>query len=84
MVFQTTLVLDSSTAAYGKPAPLNFTVIFDPPIELDPDKTHKLALISANIWYSWHNISAGNNKFRYSADGGGLGGLGDQQRRQCH
>ncbi len=67
MGFETTLVLDSSTAS-GIAS--NFTVYFNPPIELDNTKTYELALISANIWYSWHNIHEKNNKFRYSPDNG--------------
>ena len=66
MPFQTTLFLDSSSAS-GVSS--NFTVYFNPPIELGVTKTYELALISANIWYSWHNITAKNNKFRYSPDG---------------
>ncbi len=67
MGFETTLVLDSSTAS-GISS--NFTVYFNPPIELDTTKTYELALISANIWYSWHNIHKRNNKFRYSPNNG--------------
>ena len=66
MPFQTTLFLDSSSAS-GVSS--NFTVYFNPPIELGVNKTYELALISANIWYSWHNITAKNNKLRYSPDG---------------
>ena len=66
MPFQTTLFLDSSSA-FGVSS--NFTDYFNPPIELGVTKTYELALISANIWYSWHNITTKNNKFRYSPDG---------------
>ena len=66
MPFQTTLFLDSSSA-YGVSS--NFTVYFNPPIELGVPRAYKFALISANIWYSWHNITAKNNKFRCSPDG---------------
>ena len=54
MPFQTTLFLNSSSAS-GVSS--NFTVYFNPPIELVVTKTCELALISANIWYSWHNIT---------------------------
>ena len=66
MPFQITLFLDSSSASEVSS---NFTVYFNPPIELGVTKTYELALISANIWYSWHNITTKNNKFRYSPDG---------------
>ena len=66
MPFQTTLFLDSSSAS-GVSS--NFTVSFNPPIELGVTKTYELARISANIWYSCHNITTKNNKFRYSPDG---------------
>ena len=66
MPFQTTLFLDASSAS-GVSS--NFTVYFNPPIELGVTKTYELALISTNIWYSWHNITTKNNKFRYSPDG---------------
>ena len=66
MPFQTRLFLDSSSAS-GVSS--NFTVQFNPPIKLGVTKTYELALISANIWYSWHNITAKKNKFRYSPDG---------------
>ena len=66
MPFQMTLFLDSSSA---NGVSSNFTVYFNPPIKLGVTKTYELALIFANIWYSWHNITAKNNKFRYSPDG---------------
>ena len=67
MPFQTTLFLDSSCAS-GVSS--NFTVYFNPPIELGVTNTYDLALISVNIWYSWHHITAKkNNKSRYSPDG---------------
>ena len=68
MVFQTTLFLDSGSAESGSSG--NFSVYYNPPIELDINKTYELALISADLWYSWHNIKASNNKFRYSNNSG--------------
>ena len=65
MPFQMTPFLDSSSASGVS---YNFTVYFNPQIELGVTKTYELALISANIWYSWHNITT-QNKFRYSPDG---------------
>ena len=59
MPLQTTLFLDSSSAS-GVSS--NFTVYFNPLIELGVTKTYELALISANIWYSWHNTTTKNNK----------------------
>lgn len=68
MPFQTALFLDSRSASGSSS---NFTVYFNPPIELDITKTYEVALISANVWYSWHNITSKNNKFRYSPIGDG-------------
>lgn len=68
MTFQTTLFLESESSNSGTSS--NFTVYYNPPIELDVNKTHELALISADRWYSWHNVSTSNNKFRYSDNGG--------------
>ena len=65
MPFQTTLFLDSSSPS-GVSS--NFIVYFNHPIKLGVTKTYELALISANICYSWHNITT-KNKFRYSPDG---------------
>ena len=61
MPYQMTLFLDYSSAS-GVSS--NFTVYFNLPIGLGVTKTYELALISANIWYSWHNLTAKNNKFR--------------------
>ena len=63
MSFQTTLFLTSDSASGSSS---NFTVYYSPPIELDTTKTYELALISANLWRSWHNVTPKNNKFRYS------------------
>ena len=43
----------------------NFTVYFNPPIELDLNKQYKVALVGSDIWYSWYNVTNGNNKFKY-------------------
>ena len=68
MPFQTALFL-SSEAASGSSS--NFTTYYNPPIELDNTKTYELALVSAEIWRSWRNITPKNNKFRYSPSGEG-------------
>lgn len=38
---------------------------FRPPLELDLNKQYEVALVNANIWYSWFNITAENNKFKF-------------------
>ncbi|DAC81749.1 TPA_asm: penton [Trichoplax MELD virus] len=62
MVFETTLFFDSKKAI-GKDE--NFTTYFNPPLLLDIKKIYKVALIAAEIWYSWYNITSKNNKFKY-------------------
>lgn len=46
----------------------NFIVQFTPPIPLDQDLRYECALVKANLWYSWYNISAdkGNNQLTYN------------------
>lgn len=43
---------------------------FNPPLQFQED--YEIALVSANMWYTFYNITAalGNNIFRYSPDGG--------------
>jgi len=49
----------------------NFTVHFPSGIplqeHLDSLRSHEIALVAADLWYTWHNIKAsyGNNTFRY-------------------
>ena len=64
------LIFLSSVGASG--VSHNFTVNYDKPIVLqDPKlstrKKYQIGLVSANIWYSWHNIDAdfNNNTLRY-------------------
>ncbi|EDV18724.1 uncharacterized protein TRIADDRAFT_62799 [Trichoplax adhaerens] len=52
-----------SKKAIGKDE--NFTTYFNPPLLLDIIKIYKVALIAAEIWYSWYNITSKNNKFKY-------------------
>lgn len=49
----------------------DFTVIFTPAISLDKNKKYYISLDSANLSYSWYNVSSsyGNNTFKYSHDG---------------
>lgn len=59
---QTTLFFDSSKGCGSSD---KFTVDFNPPIALDENKNYSIGLVSADIWYSWYNITNNNNKFRY-------------------
>ena len=47
-----------------------FTTRFNSPIELDKNKRHEIALVNLETYYSFPNIDATNNYFRYSPDGG--------------
>ena len=55
----------------GVNKPHNFLVKFNPPLKLDPQFKHFLALDRLSMTYSWHNIrsSYGNNKIKYTHDG---------------
>ena len=57
--------LDSTTATLLNETSDNFTVDFNPPINLVG--SWEMGLIKANLWYSWYNISAekNNNLMRY-------------------
>ena len=56
----------------GRSCPDDFTIKFDPPMHLDSNMRHELALDRASMTYSWHNINAayGNKTTKYSKDGG--------------
>jgi len=62
------LKLDSSTTKQNSQ---NFTIQYPGGLTLNTDpnrtKTYEVALITANLWYSWHNIDAdfSNNTLRY-------------------
>ena len=43
---------------------------FSPPLQLSEGKSYEMALVNLETYYSFPNIHAGNNSFRYSADGG--------------
>ena len=51
--------------------PHDFLVKFNPPLKLDPQFKHFLALDRLSMTYSWYNIrsSYGNNKIKYTHDG---------------
>ena len=61
----TTLFFDSKK---GSGRSENFKVDFNPPLEMNIHDTYEMALISAEIWYSWHNITNENNTFVYAAN----------------
>ena len=44
----------------------NFVTSFNPPLQLNIKKSYEMALISSQMWYSWHNITSLNNNFYYS------------------
>ena len=56
---ETTWFFDSEQVNNG--VSQNFTVPFSPPIQLDSGKRYEVGLISADIWYSWFNITSNNN-----------------------
>ena len=55
----------------GVNKPHDFLVKFNPPIKLDSQFKHFLALDRLSMTYSWYNIrsSYGNNKIKYTHDG---------------
>ena len=55
----------------GVNKPHDFIVKFNPPLKLDPQFKHFLALDRLSMTYSWYNIrsSYGNNKIKYTHDG---------------
>ena len=50
----------------------DFTVRFNPPLELDKNKKYYVGLGSMNMAYSWYNVSSNynNNTLKYSQDSG--------------
>ena len=64
MVFKSTLYLNSKNKG-GRSE--NFSVYYNPPMELDYTKQYEIGLANCYLWYSWYNISEaiGNNIFRY-------------------
>ena len=55
----------------GVNKPHDFLVKFNPPLKLDPQFKHFLALDRLSMTYSWYNIgsSYGNNTIKYTHDG---------------
>ena len=55
----------------GVNKPHDFLVKFNPPLKLDPQFNHFLALDRFSMTYSWYNIrsSYNNNKIKYTHDG---------------
>ena len=55
----------------GVNKPHDFTVKFNPPLKLDPQFKHFLALDRLSMTYSWYNIrsSYNNNTIKYTHDG---------------
>ena len=55
----------------GTSKPGDFNIKFNPSLELDPEKRHKLALDRLMMTYSWYNIKSEykNNKIKYTHDG---------------
>ncbi len=47
-----------------------FKTRFNPPIQLDKKRKYEIALVNLETYYSFPNIDATNNYFRYSPDGG--------------
>ena len=48
-----------------------FKTKFNPPLQLDKNKTYEIALVNLETYYSFPNITAQNSVFRYSPDAGG-------------
>ena len=55
----------------GTNKPHDFIVKFNPPLKLDPEYKHFLALYRLSMTYSWYNIrsSYNNNTLKYTHDG---------------
>ena len=55
----------------GANKPSDFIIRFNPPLKLNPDLNHYLALDRLSMTYSWYNIRGdyGNNKIKYAHDG---------------
>ena len=56
----------------GRSRSEDFVIKFDPPMHLDTEMRHELAVDRVSMTYSWHNINAeyGNKTIKYSKDGG--------------
>lgn len=47
-----------------------FTTRFNPPVHFDKSKKYEIGLVNLETYYSFPNIDASNNLFRYSPDNG--------------
>lgn len=56
----------------GISRPDDFKMKFNPPLRLDTNMHHELALDRVSMTYSWHNINAEyrNNQIKYSPENG--------------
>ena len=56
----------------GKNRPDNFIIKFNPPLNLNPDMKHSLAIDRLTMTYSWYNIRSDykNNTIKYTNDRG--------------
>ena len=56
----------------GKNSPSDFLIKFNPPLNLDPEMSHSIALDRLLMIYSWYNIRSTykNNTLKYSHNGG--------------
>ena len=56
----------------GRSRPEDFSIKFNPPVHLDSNMKHELAVNRVSMTYSWHNINNknNNNKIKYSKDSG--------------
>ena len=50
----------------GQETSENFVTSFNFLLQLNIKKSYEMALISSQIWYSWHNITSLNKNFYYS------------------
>lgn len=58
----------------GRNRPDDFIIKFDPPMHLDRNMDHEIAMDRVSMAYSWHNINDeyNNNQIKYSPDGGSV------------
>ena len=56
----------------GENRPDNFLIQFNPPLNLNPNMKHSLAIDRLTMTYSWYNIKREykNNTIKYTSDGG--------------
>ena len=56
----------------GENRPDNFLIKFNPPLKLEPEKSHSLAIDRLTMTYSWYNIRSSykNKTIKYSNDRG--------------